>query len=97
MAAEAALRAALPANGRDVDDAVLTYMADLLTDRTLSRDDLHASLGPLLVDTGAVPEGVCACACAWDGRARADRGLTRPADARRPKRIPRAQRTRRRL
>ena len=51
------LRDLLPHGGADVDEAVVTYMADILQDRTLSLEDLQGSLGPLLQDTGAVAEG----------------------------------------
>ena len=53
----AVLREVLPGGGADVDEAVLTYMAEMLQDKTMSLDDLRESLGPLLSDSGAVPEG----------------------------------------
>ena len=53
----AVLREVLPGGGADVDETVLTYMAEMLQEKTMSLDDLRESLGPLLCDSGAVPEG----------------------------------------
>jgi hypothetical protein len=59
--AEAVLRELLPGGGAAVDATVVTYMADMLADRTLTLEDLQGSLGPLLADTGAVAEGTTRC------------------------------------
>ena len=53
----ASLRALLPGGGAGVDEAVLTYMAEMVEDRAMGLEDLQGSLGPLLVDTGVVAEG----------------------------------------